>query len=83
MIEYTVQVDEGTTRWYLNGKEHREDGPAIERARGSKEWWINGSKEWYINGKELTEDEFNQRKTKELSVGEIETLLGYKVKVVK
>jgi hypothetical protein len=25
-----------TKRWYLNGKWHREDGPAIERANGDK-----------------------------------------------
>ena len=28
---------------YLNGKLHREDGPAFEH--------INGQKEWYVNGK--------------------------------
>ena len=31
MIEYTVKVyDNGDKEWYLNGKLHREDGPAIE-----------------------------------------------------
>ena len=29
-------------KWYKNGKYHREDGPAIEWADGSKEWWVNG-----------------------------------------
>ena len=33
----------GDKRWYLNGKLHRTDGPAIE--------WIDGSKSWYLNGK--------------------------------
>ena len=85
MIEYTVQVDENATRWYLNGKEHREDGPAIEYANGSTMWYFNGelhredgpayvdangSKAWWINGEELSEDEFNARNTtKELTVG--------------
>ena len=32
----------GTKRWYLNGKKHRTDGPAIE--------WIDGNKVWYLNG---------------------------------
>ena len=32
----------GTKAWYLNGKCHREDGPAIEWANGDKEWWLNG-----------------------------------------
>jgi len=30
------------TYWFLNGKCHREDGPAIEWNDGSKEWWLNG-----------------------------------------
>jgi hypothetical protein len=31
--------------WYLNGKLHREDGPAIE--------WSGGNSWWYLNGKEV------------------------------
>ena len=34
--------DDGNKRWYLNGKIHREDGPAVERADGSKFWYLNG-----------------------------------------
>ena len=34
MIEYKVKVYEDRTEWYLNGKWHREDGPAIEFANG-------------------------------------------------
>lgn len=26
---------------YLNGKIHREDGPAVEILGGKKEWWLN------------------------------------------
>jgi len=37
--------------WYLNGKRHRIDGPAIEYVDGSKEWWVNGVS--------MTEEEFN------------------------
>ena len=67
MIEYTVRVyNNGDKQWYLNGKLHREDGPAIERANGDKSWYLNGkchredgpaveydngSKHWYLNGK--------------------------------
>ena len=67
MIEHTVKVyDNGTKQCYLNGKLHREDGPAIEWANGSKWWYlndeqhredgpaveyINGYKSWYLNGK--------------------------------
>ena len=50
MIEYKVKVwPNGDKWWYLNGKYHREDGPAVESA--------NGTKLWYLNGKQLTEKE--------------------------
>lgn len=48
-IVYTVVVERGTTTWYVDGKLHREDGPAIEDA--------NGHKRWFLDGKELTEEE--------------------------
>ena len=101
MIEYTVKVyDNGTRQWYLNGKRHREDGPAIEYADGSRYWYLNGKshredgpafehpdgrRSWYLNDVEYTEEEFIKKtaKVKELTVAEIETLLGYTVKVVK
>ena len=59
----------GDKRWFINGKYHREDGPAVENANGSKYWYINnnlhredgpaiehadGSKYWYLNGKPYT-----------------------------
>ena len=76
MIEYTVRVyPNGNKSWVTNGKLHREDGPAIE--------WSDGVKEWYLNGKLLTEQEFNTRMNpKELTINQIEELLGYKIKVV-
>jgi hypothetical protein len=36
----------GTKYWYLNGKYHREDGPALE--------YSNGNKYWYHNNIEIT-----------------------------
>ena len=57
---------EGTKQWFLNGKLHRDDGPAIEYINGHKKWWLNGkihridgpaveysngSKLWYLNDK--------------------------------
>jgi hypothetical protein len=54
----------GTKVWCLNGKQHREDGPAVEHADGAKEWYLNdkrhredgpaieradGGKLWYLN----------------------------------
>ena len=39
-----LEIDKyGNKKWYLNGKLHREDGPAKE--------WKNGYKKWYLNGK--------------------------------
>ena len=31
----------GNKYWYLNDKLHREDGPAVEMADGTKKWCIN------------------------------------------
>ena len=71
---YRITVDEnsGTRRWYLNGRYHREDGPAIEHADGvSRVWCLNGerhredgpavdgadgTRRWYLNGKYLREE---------------------------
>ena len=56
----------GSKFWWLNGKLHREGGPAYEYANGSKGWYLNGErhrevgpaiegadgrKAWYLNGK--------------------------------
>jgi hypothetical protein len=64
LYEYTNDVK----TWWLNGKRHREDGPAIEYADGTKYWYINdhphredgptieaanGEKYWYLNGKQI------------------------------
>jgi len=81
MIEYAVRVNDGGTKeWFLNGKRHREDGPAIEYASGTKAWFLNGklhredghaiegacgTKHWYING------ELNRKE------------LGYSVRIVE
>ena len=68
--ELIVSAD-GAKTWYLNGKCHREDGPAFEGADGSKSWYLNGklhredgpaveradgTKEWLLNGKLYTEE---------------------------
>jgi hypothetical protein len=42
-IQYQVRVySNGDKYWYLNGRRHRDDGPAIEYSDGHKEWWLNG-----------------------------------------
>ena len=70
MIEYQVRVyDNGKQEWFLNGKLHREDGPAIVDGN-IQEWWLNGNRHredgpaiingkyraWYLNGKWHRED---------------------------
>ena len=98
MLEYTVRVyDDGSKSWYLNGKLHREDGPAIEWADGSKYWYLNGElhredgpasewaggyKEWVLKGERLTEAEFNQRMNKSCS-GKVVEIEGVKYKLVE
>ena len=43
MSKPTCRTDSyGTKHWRLNGKRHREDGPAIEWANGEKQYWIHG-----------------------------------------
>ncbi len=34
---------DGSKEWWLNGKRHRTDGPAIEWTGGSKMWFLNGN----------------------------------------
>jgi len=55
----------GRKEWFLNGKRHREDGPAVEYSNGTKYWYLNGNrhredgpaveysdgtKQWWLNG---------------------------------
>jgi len=55
----------GDKYWYLDGKCHRTDGPAIEYIDGDKYWYLdnklhrtdgpaveytNGDKRWYLHG---------------------------------
>ena len=62
---------DGTQVWYLNGKRHREDGPAVISPNGTQYWFLNGkrhrkdgpayigsdgSQYWYLNGKLHRED---------------------------
>ena len=67
-LKYHIDVDEYGTRRYYNaaGQLHREDGPAVEYASGSKTWYQNGKRHrdvgpavermdsimvWYQNGR--------------------------------
>ena len=67
---------DGTQEWFQNGQRHRLDGPAIEWPDGRQEYWIDG--EIYSNDAFLS-----KTRPKELSVADIEQLLGYPVKIIK
>ena len=66
-----IEDADGTRHWYLNGKRHRENGPALEWADGTGSWYLNdklhreggpalegtdGSRYWYLNGDLHRED---------------------------
>jgi hypothetical protein len=69
ILEYCDGAEEPCSTWvryYKNGKEHRENGPAIECSDGDKLWFLNGKlhrengpaiefangiKNWYLNGR--------------------------------
>ena len=59
-IEYDViEYNNGDKMYWVNGKLHREDGPAIEYANGSRAYFINGisySEEDYYNEINQTEE---------------------------
>lgn len=67
----------GDKFWWINDKLHRVDGPAVEYA--------NGVKYWYLNGEEMTEEEHRAQTQPavELTVAEIEKLIGKRVKIIK
>ena len=63
----------GDKRWYLNGKFHRINGPAIECYGGDRFWYMNGEqhridgpaiecmngyKGWFICNKQMAEDQY-------------------------
>ena len=78
IIKYVVQVTSNENKeWYLNGKLHREDGPAVEYTNGDNYWYLNGKlhredgpaveyingyKEWYLNGVKYSEEEYNKKR---------------------
>ena len=65
-VEITIEQNVATC-WFINGRLHREDGPALD-AFGNKAWYKHGKRHredgpaietalgiklWYINGKEV------------------------------
>ena len=72
-----IEWRDGDKRWFQNGQRHRIDGPAVVYA--------NGSKAWYINDNAMSEAEFlaATQPVVELTVADIEKLVGKRVKIVK
>jgi len=72
-----VERSDGYKAYYQNNKWHRIDGPA--------RIWPNGDEEYWIDGVRYTKEEFlaKTNPVKELTVADIEKLLGYPVKIVK
>ena len=73
-----MEYADGYKSWWFNGNLHRTTGPAVE--------WPDGGKEWWLNGINYTEQEFLEatpQLVKELTIAELEALLGHRVKVVK
>jgi hypothetical protein len=75
-----VEHPNGIKIWYLNGKYHREDGPAIENNNGQKVWYSNdklhrvdgpaidyldGHKEWWLNDKKHSQEEWFEKLSEE------------------
>jgi hypothetical protein len=83
--EYEVEIyDNGYVRWFLNGKTHREKGPAQYIGHGDYIYWIQnnilhrlngpasiypaGNKFWSINGMDFTKRQHTKIRTM-LSLG--------------
>ena len=72
-----IEHADGSKSWWQNGQRHRADGPAIE--------WTSGRKVWYINDYAMTEAEFlaATQPTVEMTIADIEKLVGKRVKIIK
>jgi hypothetical protein len=98
-IVYEVVVySSGTKEWRLNGKLHREDGPAYEHHSGSKTWYLygnlhredgpaveryDGTKEWWLDGESLSEEEHRARTQNPTCNGKIVEIDGRKYKLTE
>jgi len=72
-----IENTDGYEAYYQNNKWHRIDGPA--------RIWRDGGEEYWIEGVHYSKEEFlaKTQPVKELTVSDIEKLLGYRVKIVK
>ena len=87
----------GNKRWYINGKLHREDGPAIELKSGTKKWlvnnkfhrldgpaieWNDGSCEWWINEHMVTKEITTWAKENDIDIDNLTDVDKALIKIV-
>jgi hypothetical protein len=72
-----VEYSDGGREWHQNGRLHRLDGPAVESPDGNYEWWLNDVQHTEESWRAATQTAV------ELTVAEIESLLGKRIKIVK
>ena len=72
-----VIYPDGGQAWYLDDLLHRTGGPALE--------WADGRMMWYLNGLRVTQARHSSETApaQELTVAQIEALLGKKIKIIK
>jgi hypothetical protein len=85
MSEPEMKIDaDGAKYWLLNGRYHREDGPAVVLPSGYEEWYLNGrfhredgpaayhpngTKYWFLNGNRVSwQQVFKKAKTEEIEL---------------
>ncbi len=72
-----IEWVDGEKSWYQHNELHRLDGPAIE--------WTDGSVEYWIEGEKYSKEEFLAKTApaKEMTVADLEKVLGHEVKIIK
>ena len=72
-----VEYANGIKIWFQNNKQHRMDGPAVVSP--------DGNNLWYLQGVRMTEAEFlaATQPVVEMTVADVEKLVGKRVKIIK
>ena len=75
-----IEYADGYKAWYVNGRRHREDGPAVEYA---DQYGI--PVEYWIEGEKYSKEEFLAKAApvKEMTMAQLEKVLGHEVKIIK
>ena len=76
-----VEWANGNISHYKDGRLHKDDGPAHIGANGINHWYLEG-RPFYNEQEWQTEVAKRNPPPKELTVAQIETLLGFKIKII-